>query len=94
MKTFFIHLSILSLANSCSCFYASDESEVIVSNPSILLRATTEELDAIEQDQLNKMSYADKAIATLHSVLPKDPISLVIDYLKPEASYPRYHLHQ
>lgn len=93
MKTLFILLSILSLAGSCSYFYASDPSEsMVLSNPSILLRATQEELDAIDQDQLNKMSHADRAIPTLHSVLPRDAANIVVDYLRPEASHPRYHL--
>lgn len=77
MKTLFIHLSILSLACSCSYLYAVDHQSKMA-----IINTTQQELDAIHRDQLSKAAQADAAITTLRSVLTKETVSLVIDFLR------------
>ena len=85
MKTLFIHLSILSLACSCSYLYAVDHQSKVA-----LITATQQEVDDINRDQLSKSAQADAAITTLRSVLTKETVSLVIDFLR-TSKKPVYH---
>lgn len=77
MGILFFYLIMILLWSSGSYLYASDQSKLV------LLTATQQELDDIDRDAINKMSHADTAITTLQSVLTKDAVSLVIDFLRP-----------
>jgi len=57
----------------------------------ILLSATQQELDDIHGDQLKKTAHANTAVTTLQSVLTKDAVSLVIDFLRPTKDDLRYY---
>jgi hypothetical protein len=81
MRILFLYFSMLSVWSSY--LYGSDRL--------ILLSATQQELDDIYRDQLNKAAHANTAVTTLQSVLTKDAVSLVIDFLRPKEDNLRYY---